>query len=232
MARPRTGPRLSTRRSRGRGGASTRCSSRGSTPTRRCRPVRARSQPKRSAGKNTARRAATCTVARWPAAKIIAAATSAGPDARAEHPPARRPDLVEARLQVAAVERLLGERDDEELPEHLVGRVGGPAARARTRDARLPPRAPAEEVRDGDDRRQRERPRERAARRRGPPRATSSCPGITRPPSASPACRTRSSSLRQTSAPDRGRGTTRPTSVVCQRRRERSSGDHAPTRRA
>ena len=80
-----------------------------------------------------------------------------------EDAPARRPLVVEPRLEVAAVEGLLGQRDDEELAEDL---VRGLRRLHREREVQVrhlvqPPRAPAEEERDGDDRHRAEGPRAR-----------------------------------------------------------------------
>jgi hypothetical protein len=48
-----------------------------------------------------------------------------GADRSPEQAPARRPCVFEATLHVAAIERLFGERHDEELRGELVGEVGG-----------------------------------------------------------------------------------------------------------
>ena len=69
-----------------------------------------------------------------------------------------RQRLVEPRLEVAAIEGLLRQRDDDELTEDLVDRVPGLHVEPE-RAARMPERPPAEEERDERDRRERERPR-------------------------------------------------------------------------
>ena len=84
-----------------------------------------------------------------------------GPERRAEDVDPLGEGLVDARLEVAAVEGLLRERDEEELAERVVRDRHGAEVDGE-RVLRVPPGSPAEVVRNEDHGRASRRPRESA----------------------------------------------------------------------
>ena len=141
--------RRSSRRAPAAAGSRWRETAPGRPPSR----VRSRIHPNSSAGKKTASRH-TSKTARWPSAKSRAVSQNAGPS---RAPRKTRPwgqASRSRRLEVAAVEELLGQRDHEELIDDPLREAIGPAkGEVRRRDVGR------EDVRDVG-RQQRPEPRE------------------------------------------------------------------------
>ena len=94
-------------------------------------PVRARSQPKSRDGKKTARRAGDGIVRKCPSAKMSERHEQPGADVGTEDAQPGRPRVVEAGLEIPAVERLFGQRDEEKLAEDACSRRRGAQHRRR-----------------------------------------------------------------------------------------------------